>query len=84
MTPAQQYTISAKANFVRKAREVKRSGRSQNEFALCADARGEGMTPAQQYTISAKANFVREAREVKRSGRSQNEFPFFLMRGGKV
>jgi len=32
MTPAQQYTISAKANFVRKAREVKRSGRSQNEF----------------------------------------------------
>lgn len=32
MTPMQQRTISAKANFVRKAREVKRSGRSQNDF----------------------------------------------------
>ena len=30
MTPMQQRTISAKANFVRHGREVKRSGRSQN------------------------------------------------------
>ena len=32
MTPMQQHTISAKANFVRNAHEVKRSGRSQNRF----------------------------------------------------
>jgi len=31
MTPMQQRAISAKANFVRKAHEVKRSGRSQNK-----------------------------------------------------
>ncbi len=31
MTPTQRYTISAKANFVRNAHEVKRSGRSQNQ-----------------------------------------------------
>ncbi len=30
----QQRTISAKANFVRKAREVKRSGRSQNRVLM--------------------------------------------------
>jgi hypothetical protein len=30
MTPMQQRTISAQANFERNAREVKRSGRSQN------------------------------------------------------
>ncbi|VWD63678.1 hypothetical protein BCO71171_07045 [Burkholderia contaminans] len=30
MTSPRQYAISVKANFVREAREVKRSGRSQN------------------------------------------------------
>ncbi|MDP9650898.1 hypothetical protein J2793_006372 [Paraburkholderia caledonica] len=34
MTLTQQRTISAKANFVRKAREVKRSGRSHNRFSF--------------------------------------------------
>jgi hypothetical protein len=34
MTPMQQHTISAKANFVRNAREVKRSGRSQNALSF--------------------------------------------------
>jgi hypothetical protein len=34
MTPTQQRTISAKANFARKAREVKRSGRRQNGFSF--------------------------------------------------
>jgi hypothetical protein len=34
MTPMQQRTISAQANFARTAREVKRSGRSQNFFSF--------------------------------------------------
>ena len=40
MTPMQQHTISAKANFVRKAREVKRSGRRQNRVSFIVLMRG--------------------------------------------
>ncbi|AJY07595.1 hypothetical protein [Burkholderia vietnamiensis] len=39
MTSLRQYAISAKANFVREAREVKRSGRSQN-VRSCLPMRG--------------------------------------------
>ncbi len=39
MTSLRQYTISAKADFVREACEVKRSGRSQNVRA-CLLMRG--------------------------------------------